>query len=219
MLNSARPVSPPGGQARAEHGRRSPGARAAGPQGPRRRGRRPVVAALLGARRPGRGFRRSGACRCTARRGARSRGRPGRAPGTLLEFTCLVPANFSILERMALLVQRQLGEVDVRMRAGVAAARRFNRRIVSGDFDAVMLSILGGPCATVFHRFVALPRRHRPAGTSGAIATPRVDAALDAALDARRRRGIQRAPSGGSKRRCGTIRRRCSSPGTRRCRP
>ncbi len=29
----------------------------------------------------------------------------------------------------------------------------FNRRIVSGDFDAVLLSILGGPSATVFHRF------------------------------------------------------------------
>ena len=100
-----------------------------------------------------------------------------------ISFTCLVPSNFSILERMALLVQQQLGELGVRVRLESLPPDVFNRRIVSGDFDAVMLSVLGGPSATVFHRFW-----HSPAGSArwnywGYRSAP-VDAALDAALEA-----------------------------------
>ncbi|MGE5198399.1 MAG: ABC transporter substrate-binding protein, partial [Rhodospirillaceae bacterium] len=100
-----------------------------------------------------------------------------------LEFTCLVPANFSILERTALLMQQQLGEINVRMRLESLPPDDFNQRIVSGRFDAAVLSILGGPSATVFHRFWH---------SAGAVKrwnfwgyrNPRVDQALDAAIDA-----------------------------------
>ncbi len=103
-------------------------------------------------------------------------------PGPV-EFTCLVPANFSVLERMALLVQQQLAEINVRMRLESLPPDDFNRRILSGRFDAVMLSILGGPSPTVFHRFwhsAGEVRRWNFWGYSNG----RVDAALDAALDA-----------------------------------
>ena len=100
-----------------------------------------------------------------------------------LEFTCLVPANFSILERMALLAQQQLGEINVRMRLESLPPDAFNQRIGSGQFDAVILSILGGPNATVFHRFwhsTGDVRRWNFWGYRNA----RVDEALDAAVEA-----------------------------------
>jgi len=107
----------------------------------------------------------------------------GGARAGRLEFTCLVPANFTILERMALLVQQQLDAFDVRVRLESLPPDAFNRRIVSGDFDAAMLSVLGGPSATVFHRFW-----HSPEGSRRwnywSYRDARVDAALDAALDA-----------------------------------
>jgi len=99
-----------------------------------------------------------------------------------IEFTCLVPANFSILERMALLVQQQLGEIGVRMRLESLPSDVVNQRIVSGQFDAVMISILGGPYATVFHRFwhsAGEAKRWNFWGYRNA----RVDEALDSALD------------------------------------
>jgi len=100
-----------------------------------------------------------------------------------IEFTCLVPANFSILERMALLVQRQLSDINVRVRLESLPPDSFNRRIFSGDFDAVILSFLGGPSATVYHRFW-----HSPAGSPRwnfwGYRNALVDASLDAALAA-----------------------------------
>jgi peptide/nickel transport system substrate-binding protein len=102
------------------------------------------------------------------------------APGG---FTCLVPANFSILERMALLVQQQLAGFGIRMRLESLPPDVFNRRILSGEFDAVMLSALGGPSATVFHRFW-----HSAGATKHwnfwGYRNSRVDQALDTALDA-----------------------------------
>ena len=100
-----------------------------------------------------------------------------------LEFTCLVPANFSILERMALLVQRQLADLDVRVRLESLPPDAFNRRLFSGDFDAAIISVLGGPSATVLHRLWHSPGETRRWNFWGYTNT-RVDAALDAALDA-----------------------------------
>jgi peptide/nickel transport system substrate-binding protein len=103
-----------------------------------------------------------------------------RAP---VSFTCLVPENFSILERVALLVQQQLAEIDVRMKLESLPPDEFNQRIVSGRFDAAILSILGGPSAAGFYRFwhsAGETRRWNFWGYRNAL----VDAALDAARDA-----------------------------------
>jgi len=104
-------------------------------------------------------------------------------PGGPIEFTCLVPANFSILERLALLVQRQLSDINVRVRLESLPPDAFNKRIVSGDFDAVLLPLLGGPLATTYHRFWHSPTdvpRWNYWGYRNAL----VDVALDAALTA-----------------------------------
>jgi peptide/nickel transport system substrate-binding protein len=100
-----------------------------------------------------------------------------------VEFTCLVPANFSILERMALLVQQQLGEINVRMRLESLPPDVFNQRIFSGQFDAAVLSVLGGPYATVFYRFWHSPGETKRWNFWG-YSNAGVDAALDSALDA-----------------------------------
>jgi peptide/nickel transport system substrate-binding protein len=104
---------------------------------------------------------------------------------TPIEFTCLVPANFSILERMALLVQQQLGELGVRVRLESLPPNVFNTRIFRGDFDAAMLSVLGGPSAPMLHRFWHSPAAGVPRWNYWGYRNAGVDAALDAALDAR----------------------------------
>ncbi len=105
-----------------------------------------------------------------------------RAAGPIA-FTCLVPANFAILERMALLVQQQLAAFGVKMRLESAPPGAFNRRLLSGDFDAAMLSVLGGPSATVYHRFWHSPGAARRWNYWN-YRDARVDAALEAALEA-----------------------------------
>lgn len=102
----------------------------------------------------------------------------------VIEFTCLVPANFAILERLALLVQQQLGQLNVRVRLESLPPDAFNRRIFAGDFDAVLLSVLGGPSAAMFHRFWHSPAVGTPRWNFWGYRDARVDAALDAALDA-----------------------------------
>jgi peptide/nickel transport system substrate-binding protein len=135
-----------------------------------------------------------------------------------LEFTCLVPANYSILERTALLLQQQLGAIGVRMRLELLPPDVFTQRIMSGQFDAAVNSILGGPSATAFHRFWHSPGATRRWNFWG-YRNARVDEALDAALDAASEKGVQRGHpavrSGGARRSAAGL----PSPGTRRCKP
>jgi len=67
------------------------------------------------------------------------------APNAALRFTCLVPANFSLLERLALEVQRQLYTVGVDMQFQVLPADEFNARITEGKFEAALLDMISGP--------------------------------------------------------------------------
>jgi peptide/nickel transport system substrate-binding protein len=68
-------------------------------------------------------------------------------------FTCLIPLNFSIDERLALLVQQQLWDVNVDMKLEAVSADVFNRRILAGDFDAASVHMLGGPYMSIVDRF------------------------------------------------------------------
>jgi peptide/nickel transport system substrate-binding protein len=65
-------------------------------------------------------------------------------PPSRLHFTCLVPDSFTLWERMALMVQRDLAEVGVDMRIESMPFPEFNRRIATGDFQAVMLEFIVG---------------------------------------------------------------------------
>jgi peptide/nickel transport system substrate-binding protein len=61
-----------------------------------------------------------------------------------LHFTCLVPENFALWERMALMVQRDLSRIGVDMKIEQVQFSVFNKRIAEGDFDAVMLEMIAG---------------------------------------------------------------------------
>jgi peptide/nickel transport system substrate-binding protein len=67
------------------------------------------------------------------------------APAAKVRFTCLLPASFSVLERLALDVQRQLYNVGVDMQFQVVPIDEYNRRIRDGQFEAVMIDMISGP--------------------------------------------------------------------------
>jgi peptide/nickel transport system substrate-binding protein len=75
----------------------------------------------------------------TSARVSEKRGRQPSVGPARFRFTCLVLENLSVWERMALLVQRQLREIDVDMQLEAVPAAAFNARIAKGDFDAVFL--------------------------------------------------------------------------------
>ena len=77
--------------------------------------------------------------------------RPGRSkhpngiPHARLRFTCLVAEGYSVLERVALEIQRQLYDVGVDMQFETVPADRFDERVRSGKFEAVLVDMISGP--------------------------------------------------------------------------
>jgi peptide/nickel transport system substrate-binding protein len=67
------------------------------------------------------------------------------APPARFRFNCILPANFAILERIGLEVQRQLYNVGVDMQFDVLPVEEYNARIQSGRFDAVLIDLISGP--------------------------------------------------------------------------
>ncbi len=83
--------------------------------------------------------------------------REGELPARL-RFVCLVPEKYSVLERLALEVQKELYDVGVDMQLEAVTAEEYTARIQSGNFDAVMLELVSGPVlsrAYVFWRSTA----------------------------------------------------------------
>jgi peptide/nickel transport system substrate-binding protein len=76
------------------------------------------------------------------------RARPSAAGSALnarLRFTCLIPANFTILERLALEMQKQLYNVGVDMQFEVIPPAAYGPRLEAGDFDAALIDMNSGP--------------------------------------------------------------------------
>jgi peptide/nickel transport system substrate-binding protein len=61
-----------------------------------------------------------------------------------LRFTCLIPENFQLWERLALMVQRDLAKIGVNMALEAVPFDEFNDRIAKGDFDAVLTEMISG---------------------------------------------------------------------------
>lgn len=82
-------------------------------------------------------------------------GRPAERGGQRLRFTfrCLVPANFRVEERMALELERQLALVGIGIRFDVQPPQQYDAKLRAGDFDAVLVNMIGGPTFNRPHRF------------------------------------------------------------------
>lgn len=95
-------------------------------------------------------------------------------------FACLVPEGDMRFERIAMVVQRQLFEVDVDMQIVTLPHRALEQRLLSGDFEAFLYEIISGRTLSWVHRFWRSPsggaRPMIPGGYSAA------DAALDRML-------------------------------------
>jgi peptide/nickel transport system substrate-binding protein len=77
-----------------------------------------------------------------------------------LRFTCLVPQNFTVLERLALEVQKYLFDINVDMQFRAVSVAEFNRRFMTGDFDAAINDVISGPTpgrAAIFWRSAQTP--------------------------------------------------------------
>jgi peptide/nickel transport system substrate-binding protein len=68
-----------------------------------------------------------------------------RRPPARLRFTCLLPANFSLHERIGLEVQKQLYDVGVDMQFEVLDAQEYDQRIREGLFQAALIGMISGP--------------------------------------------------------------------------
>jgi ABC-type transport system substrate-binding protein len=68
---------------------------------------------------------------------------PGRARGRF-RFSCLVPIDNPRIERVALMAQRQLIEVGVNLELKPVTFAEWQRRMVSGDYDAFLNDLLAG---------------------------------------------------------------------------
>src|SRR6185369_9916189 len=62
-----------------------------------------------------------------------------------LRFTCILPAGFAVLERIALEVQRQLYDVGVDIQFEMLPTAEYTKRAQTGDFDAMLTDIISGP--------------------------------------------------------------------------
>ena len=80
-------------------------------------------------------------------------------PKARFRFTCLIPENFSVLERVALEVQKQLYDVGVDMHFEVVPSKEFDTRIREGRFEAILIDMLSGP--TVGRSYMFWRSAHR----------------------------------------------------------
>jgi peptide/nickel transport system substrate-binding protein len=66
-------------------------------------------------------------------------------PGSRFRFTCLIPEDFSVIERVALEVQKQLYDVAIDMQFEVVPIEEFTTRVQEGRFDAMLIDMISGP--------------------------------------------------------------------------
>jgi peptide/nickel transport system substrate-binding protein len=70
---------------------------------------------------------------------------PTKLPPARFRFTCLIPSGFTLLERVALEIQKQLFDIAVDMQLELVSAADYDSRIRNGNFDAVLLDLISGP--------------------------------------------------------------------------
>jgi peptide/nickel transport system substrate-binding protein len=70
--------------------------------------------------------------------------RPDRPPARL-RFTCILPVDFSIYERVSMELQRQLYEIGVDIEFEVLPFNTYSARLRTGDFEAAFVDLISAP--------------------------------------------------------------------------
>ena len=70
------------------------------------------------------------------------------APAARFRFTCLLPKDFTVWQRIALDVQKDLFNVGVDMQFKVVPIDEFNDLVFSGRFEAAFVDMISGPTPT-----------------------------------------------------------------------
>jgi peptide/nickel transport system substrate-binding protein len=83
------------------------------------------------------------------------------APAARFQITCLIPENFSVLESIALHVQKNLFNIGVDLQFKVVPLAEFARRMGTGEFDAALLDMSSGPTPGRAWVFWASARAHQ----------------------------------------------------------
>ena len=109
-----------------------------------------------------------------------------------LRFTCLIPANFAILERLALSVQKQLYDVGVDMQIEAVPVEKYDGRIRAADFDAVLIDMIGGPSLARAYSFWRSPGELKGFNVFG-YSNPEADRWFDALRYARDEASVRAA--------------------------
>lgn len=90
-----------------------------------------------------------------------SSGGASEIPGARMRFTCLMPADFNVLERIALDLQKQLYDIGVDMQFQVVPIEEYDARIRTGRFDAVLIDLISGPTLSRPYVFWGSARRFK----------------------------------------------------------
>ena len=99
-------------------------------------------------------------------------------PPARLRFTCLVPEGIATLERLALVVQRQLWAIGVDMKLEAVAPGRLTARIQAGNFDAAAIDLVEGISPDKLYVFWHSPSEAGGLNVFG-YRNPEADRALD----------------------------------------
>jgi ABC-type transport system substrate-binding protein len=84
----------------------------------------------------------------------------GLAPARL-RFTCLIPEGFSVWERLALEIQKDLYNIGVDMQFQVVPFQKFDALFREGTFDAALIDIISGPTPARPYIFWQSARRYK----------------------------------------------------------
>jgi ABC-type transport system substrate-binding protein len=66
-------------------------------------------------------------------------------PPSRFRFTCLLPKDFTVWQRIALEVQKSLFDVGIDMQFKVVPLSQFNELVSSGRFEAAFINLISGP--------------------------------------------------------------------------
>jgi peptide/nickel transport system substrate-binding protein len=126
--------------------------------------------------------------------GLRSDKRPD-GPPSRFRFTCLIPANYTVIERVALEIQKQLYNLGVDMQFEALSPGDFNKRVREGRFEAMLIDMISGPAISKAHMFWRSAQRFKGFNFFG-YENPAAERLFDMLIESTNEVAVRSATSG-----------------------